>query len=287
MCLFFLCCCSNFETQQEKYSFDINAQTEFIKPITETIDKEFILPAIQRIIDRGSLRVAILPNDIDVFCRVTENGDFAGIDVDFAKNIAKTLGVKLEIHTIKQYSDISVLLANNTVDIGVAAYSVNYNRAASIILSEPYLSSNLCITVNSKELSKNNIKNNPIDYMKQNNVTIAVLKGSSHVITAKKAFPKAKIVELSSQNEIIDNVITDKVFAVFQGQVECINDYIKRPETMIYTKSFTLLDTHDKFCVAIAPNDLGMLNFIDAYISSSNVLNINDVESACKELYNY
>ena len=134
---------------------------------------------------------------------------------------------------------------------------------------------------------QNNIKNNPIDYIKQNKVKIAVLKDSTHVMTVKKVFPKAQVVELSSQDEIVDNIIKNKVFAVFQGQVECINDYIRKPEMMVFTKSFAFSDASDKFCIAVAPNNLEMLNFINAYINSSKIFDLKDIEKSCKELYNY
>lgn len=277
--------CSSVENQQEESLS--RAETTIIKPITESVDKQLIFPAIQKIIDRGYIRVAMLPNDIGVLCRTTQDGDFAGLDVDFARDIARTLGVKLEIHKIKQYSDIALLLANGTVDLGIAMYSVNHSRAASVILSDPYLTSNLCITVNSKELIKNNIKKNPINYMKQNSVKIAVLKGSIHSYTAQEVFPKAQVIELNSQDEIINSVIENKVFAAFQGEVESVDNYIRNPKIMIFTKSFVFPDASDKFCVAIAPNDLGMLNFINAYINSSKIFDIKDIENACKELYDY
>lgn len=256
--------------------------------ICNNVDKQLLLPNVKKIVDRGYIKVAMLADDIDVFCRTQPDKSLAGLDVDMAQNIADVLGVSLVIdQTAKAYDDIIKLLSTNDVDLGVAMYSIDTTRAACLALSDPYLVSNLCIMINKKELAKNGISKNPIDYMKQNKIKVAVLKGSVHVRAVKRAFPDVEVVEMNTQDEIRNSVMNDEVFGCFSGQVESLCDYIQYPELSIYTKSFVFSDESDKFCIAIPPNNIDMLNFINAYINSSRVLNIDDVEQACKNLYKY
>ena len=117
--LFLLSGCLYNRSEQVDNKID-NEKNEVVSvpSVAKSIEEYLLVPSIQKIIKRGYIKVVMVPDDIAVFCRTTKNGELEGLDVDLARKIVRTLGVKLEIHPTKQYSDILDLLSNNSVGFG-------------------------------------------------------------------------------------------------------------------------------------------------------------------------
>lgn len=265
---------------------DVKNVEDMVLAVLKKETEKMRFESIKEIIERGYIKIAMVPDDVDVFCRVNKDGDVEGLDAQIAKKLAQTLGVKLEVYKAKQYEDILKLLLNKEADLAIAMYSIDPDRASVINFSDPYLESHLCVTVNSVELVKHNIVQDPIDYLRNNQVKIGVMKGSIHVNTVTQIFPKAQIIEFDSQDKMEEKVMNGEIFAVFQGEIECLCDYIRIPKMEIYTKTFVFSDAKDRFSIALPPDNIEMLNFINAYIKSIKMLTNDDVERECQKLYN-
>ena len=92
----------------------------------------------QRILDKGVVRIGV-PLDVPVYGFVDENQKPAGLDIDVANLIAKSLGAKLELQQITGINRIPYLVTNK-VDIVIAVMGATPERAKSIMFSSPYSS---------------------------------------------------------------------------------------------------------------------------------------------------
>lgn len=249
-----------------------------------TLDKDTLLPGIKKIVERGTLRVAMIDVDMDGFCEKRDDGSLTGIYGQLTQDIANSLGVSLEINKESNtYNKLTELLIQDKVDLVIARYSLTATRAASVKLSKPYLTSRFGVMVNKQELVRNQIEKNPIDYMQSNNMKIAALKGTSHVDLVKEIFPNAQVVEMNDYKEMYTAVKKGEVFGYLCGELRFLYDYTEDKELSLYTKVFAFSDVLENYCIGVSPDNNDLLNFVNAYIDSSKKIVVKDYERYLKE----
>lgn len=282
-------CSSNQVEESENQSISL-VNTEVTAPPKEVIAKQWnessLFPGLEKVIKKGKLTVAMIKNDVDVFCETLEDGSLTGIDVQWAKDIANSLGVTLIVNReCDTYDKLTELLISGNVDLVISTYSLTTNRSAYVNISKPYLTSRLGVMLNKQALIRNQIENNPIDYMKDNTIKIAALRSSSHVKVIPEMFPKAEIIEMDTYEEICRAVRNNDVFGYLCGEVEFLLDYSRDPELSLYTKVFVFSDALEKYCIAVSPDNSDLLQFVNSCIDSSKTTTIKDVEEKCKETF--
>ena len=81
-------------------------------------------PDIQRILDAGKLRVSMYFMDVPPFFMVTQSGQFAGIDVALARDIAHHLGVEVEfMREPKTFDEVAYAVAERKADVAISQLS--------------------------------------------------------------------------------------------------------------------------------------------------------------------
>lgn len=287
----FLHGCSNTSDNKIDEQINLATSSEISSPEKKVQikqwDKASMRPGLKQIIEKGTLNVAMIKNDVDVFCETQEDGTLTGIDVEFAQSIASSLGVELVIdRSCDTYNKLTETLLEGSADLVVSTYSLTIDRAAYVNISKPYLTSRLGVMLNKQELVKNQIEKNPIEYMKSNPIKLSALKGSSHVKVVSEMFPNAEIVEMDTYKEICQAVRNSDVFGYLCGEVKFLFEYVRDPELALYTQVFVFSDALEKYCAGIQANNADLLQFVNDYIDSSRTITIEDVEEKCKQTFN-
>jgi len=89
----------------------------------------------------------------------SQSKDLAGYDIDFAKAIAKQLGVKLELQSTNPANRIP-LLVSNKVNVIVADFTITPERAQQVDFSTPYfVGGQQFLTLKGKFLNKAQLAN--------------------------------------------------------------------------------------------------------------------------------
>jgi len=95
---------------------------------------------IQRILDNGTLRVAILATDAPPMIMTDSNGELTGSEVDLALDIGNKLGVDVEfVRTAETYGGVVGVVARGEADLGVSFLSSGVQRAKWVLFSQPYV----------------------------------------------------------------------------------------------------------------------------------------------------
>ncbi len=101
--------------------------------------------ALERIRDTGVLVVGIdIPYGVMEFYDV--NGKAAGIDIDIAKQFARSLGVELKIKTMP-FDSLFKAIKENSVDIVASAVTITAKRQKNLLFSVPYLDAGMSLAV--------------------------------------------------------------------------------------------------------------------------------------------
>lgn len=149
----------------------------------------------------GTIRVAVLP-DFPPWAVQKSDGSFEGFEIDIAKDLAKSLGVKLKLVPTSGDSRLP-LLKSNRVDVNISAWTATDERAQTVGFTIPYDAHGAGV------LSKKgaNIKS----YKDIAGKSVSVARGSTNDTIVTKDYPTAKVVRFDAISDVISAVKTGKV----------------------------------------------------------------------------
>lgn len=285
VCLFLTCLtgCTSMQSSTAE-PINISATSVEVSPSKSdaqvvSINKENLLPGLKKIVEKGTLTVAMINDEIPVFCETQSDGSVAGIDVNLAQELANSLGVTLTIiRESNTYDELTDLLVKGAVDLVISTYSLTTERAACVSISNPYLTTRIGVMVNKQELVKNRIEKNPIDYMKSNNIKLAAKRSSSHINILSSVFPKAQIVEMNSYDDMCNAVKNGDIFGYLCNEVRFLYNYYTDARAHLYTQVFTFSDALDNYCVGVIPNNPDLLSFVNSYVDTHNNIISKEIE---------
>ena len=161
----------------------------------------------------GKLTVATSPDFAPYeFYAIDENGDpqLAGFDMALAQYIADYLGLELEV--VPMDFDGTILeLQNKKVDLSMAGYSPDPDRADAMDFSDIYISggqSFVCVDTTAEKFPDLVAANNP-------DFTIGDQIGSIQAGLAKENTPDADIIEMAKGPDILAELLTGKMDGAF------------------------------------------------------------------------
>jgi len=237
-------------------------------------DTHKFAPDIQRIIDRGTLVVALHKDNVPPFSMLKQ-GLLTGIDVEIAQDIATKLGVSLKFNRQpKTYDEVVNFVAQGKADIAVSLISSSLDRAKYVFFSKPYLILKQALLINRLGLASLQHESNNKDIRSLLNnptVKIGTMVSTSYIGFAHQDYPKATIVNYDSWDNIITDVKAGILLAAFYDEIAINNWNKQHPEDSLYLKTQILTHRHDPLAIAINSKDTFLLEWINLYISQENL----------------
>ena len=162
-------------------------------------------------VNPGKLTVATSPDFAPYeFYYIDENGDaqLSGFDVALAGVIADKLGLELEVIPM-DFDGILMELQSGNVDIGMAGFSPDPERAETFDFSDIYYlgGQSFCVTKDNLDKYK--------DYSDFDGKSVGAQTGSIQMKLANANTPNANIVGLSKVTDVINELISGKLDGAF------------------------------------------------------------------------
>ena len=182
-------------------------------PADEGTDAPEVEEAVLKTVTDGVLTVATSPDFAPYeFYAIDENGDpqLAGFDMALAQYIADYLGLTLEVIPM-DFDGTIMELGNKNVDISLAGYSPDPERADLMDFSDVYITggqSFVCTQANKDQFADLAAANNP-DY------SIGAQIGSIQAGLAKEHTPDADIIEMSKVTDLVAELVSGKMDGAF------------------------------------------------------------------------
>lgn len=165
---------------------------------------------LNEIVKRGELRVAV-QSGAAPYAFVDKNGNHTGSMVEFTREMAKRMGVKLKILDFDWDGLIPALLSGKA-DILAADMTPTLKRALKITFADPWY------YVQPGIFTKTGASYQVLEDVNKPSVTVGVLLGSTGETIAKKLLPNAKIKTYKGGGRMI-------VQALLAGHVDAgVND---------------------------------------------------------------
>lgn len=210
------------------------------------------------ILSRGVVRIIVF-GDVPPFGSMNASRELEGFDIDLAKMIAESLGVRLELVQATAANRIPYLLTDRA-DMNVAAMSVTPERARQIMYSAPYADTSLAV-FGPKSLA---IKA-PAD-LGRNKVSVA--KGTTEDLVLSAVAPRADIMRTE------DNATAVQAYLSGQSQLLAANsvvvvDLAKRNPNREFDFKFALRRAPAHVTVKMGEHNL--LRWLDTFIFQSTL----------------
>lgn len=267
-------------------SDSLQPEQELAQIETATVAFDGMAPDIARILQRGYLLVAMPAADTPIFHEADGSGGVSGIDADLARGIAESLGVEVVFdRTSETFLDLTDKLKRGEVDLVISTYSMTTERTMYVDFSDPYLETYLSVLVGKQALVSNHIEDNPLEYMKMNEVTIGAVSGTAHYDMVKTLFPRAQVVGLTDYQEGYDKVVAGELFAFLSGELEFLSAFEKDPVIGLYASVFSFSDLRDQFCIGVSRDTPQLLDYVNTYLRTANRLTYVQVAQMYRERY--
>ena len=217
---------------------------------------------LQAVLQRGTLRVGDCLT-FAPFGFYDKNGQPDGYDVDLAKELAKEMGVKLEVVNTTSANRIPNLQTSK-VDVVFCNFTRNLERAKVIDFTAPYVVASEALLVK---------KSSGIQSVKDMaNRTIATVKGSTNGDEVRSLGIPIKIQEYDSSQAAIlavkqgqaDAMIEDNNFLAYQAKLD--------PDLVVTNEALVPLEYN---AFGVKAGDQEWLNYLNLFLFNINASKLN------------
>jgi polar amino acid transport system substrate-binding protein len=229
-----------------------------------------LAPDIQAIQQRGILRVAMLGQDNPPFFAQDAQGRLTGVDVDLARNLAATLGVKPEfIRTAQTFDQVAELVYTNQADVAISKLTVTLGRATRGLFSQPYLVMRDALLLNRLQLAQQGLQNQDalVNYIRQFSGRLGVITETAHARIARRRFPQAQIIEYPHWRDVVKAVEQGTVIAAFRDELEVRQLVLNQPKLALYLKTAVLSDSRNLRAVLLPWNSYNLRDLVNQYLT--------------------
>lgn len=222
----------------------------------ETNEQLLSSKVIERIKKAGVLKAGVKQDVPNFGYFSAETNSYEGMEIDIARKIAKSLGVKVEFTAVTAQTREAVI-DNGQVDIVIGTYTITPERQASYSFSDPYYTDEVGFLVN-KSSNYSSIKD-------MDGATIGVAQGSTTKMAIEE-YAKANdlhfnYVQLGSYPELAISLYSKRIQA-FSVDKSILTGY-RSKKTEILEQGFNT----QSYGIASKQSNKALTNYINNLLS--------------------
>ncbi|ABS60905.1 basic amino acid ABC transporter substrate-binding protein [Fervidobacterium nodosum] len=205
---------------------------------------------LTQIKQRGKLIVGTEPT-FPPFEFVDEKNQVVGFDIDIAMELAKRLGVKLEIVSLP-FDSLIPALQQGKIDLAIAGMTITKERAKVVDFSKPYFEANQAIVV------RKDSKFEPKKLEDLVGQKVAVQLGTTGDLV---------VSDITGINVVRFQKFTDAFLELQNGRVDAV--VLDEAPAKAYVKKFSkfsissIVDTGETYGIAVKKGNKELLNFVN------------------------
>jgi polar amino acid transport system substrate-binding protein len=216
-------------------------------------------PTMDRINASGVLRVGVSGGQ-PPFNMKTRSGELIGLEVDLARAMAASMGVKAEF-VEKDFSKLLPAVEKGEIDIALSGLTMTAERNRKVAFAGPYFISGKALITTSASLAK---ADDPSDM--SGSYKIVALDGSTSLILLEATAEDAKVIPVKNYDKGIQMVISGKADAMLADLPICLVAALKNPDAGIVGVTAPL--TFEPLAGAVSGDDALFLNLVQNYFNT-------------------
>jgi polar amino acid transport system substrate-binding protein len=215
-------------------------------------------PVIDRILQRGELVVGMAGN-MPPMNMTTKEGELIGYEVDLAKNMAASMGVKAKF-SVMPFAELLPALQSGKIDLILSNMTITPARNLKVAFVGPYFTSGKAFLTKIKTIA---LADEAADIDAKNTKLVA-LKGSTSQAFVEKAIPDATLVTANDYDEAVKMVLEDKVDAMVADYPICVVSVFRYPDQGLLSVVTTL--TYEPIGVGVQAGDPLLVNWVENFM---------------------
>lgn len=213
---------------------------------------------LQAVLDRGVLRVGTTGDYKPFSYKTPENGQYIGLDLDIAKGLADSLGVKLEV-VPTSWPSLMTDLAADKYDVALSGVSVNLERQKKAFFSLPYQRDGKTPIT----LCANKDRYQTLAQIDQPQVKAVVNPGGTNEKFARANLKQAQILVHPDNVTIFEQIVEGKADLMMTDAVETRLQQKLHPE-LCAVHPDAPFDFSEK--AALLPQDVALKAYVDQWL---------------------
>ena len=212
---------------------------------------------LDSVLKNGKLRVGV--SLLTPWALKKNNGEIVGFEIDVANQLAKDLGVQLELKVFDWDAMIPALL-NHQIDIIGSGIVITPQRALKVNFSQPYADSGIGLATNlalTKDFTGLEDINRP-------EVKVGVVTGTVAEDVARRLFPNATIQTFLKSEDAVQALVRGQLHGYVEHDPMPTFLELEHPGKIDEPLSDPLLSTKAGF--AVNKGDPDFINFLNAWI---------------------
>lgn len=244
------------------------APPALVNGLVRVADGRLLAPDIARIVNRGELVVAMLKVDTPPFFFFDDSGQWTGLEVGLAQSLANELGVKLRFNReAGTFNAVVDLLASGQADLAISKLSRTLARSQTIAFSDAYLTLNHSLILNRVKFAQL-ARGRPLPEVIRNfDGSIGVIAKSSFADYARANFPRAKVQEFPTWNDVLVAVYKGEIVSAYRDEFEVKRVLKTDPTVSLVLRTVTLKDLEDTLGIGVAVTDTTLLAFVNQFLA--------------------
>ena len=223
--------------------------------IAENIDGA---PVMSRINKSGAIVVGTSGN-MPLMSEKQPGGELAGFDIDMAKAMADTMGVKLELKTMP-FEQLIPALEQGKIDIVLSNMTMTVDRNMRVAFVGPYFVSGKCLVTKEQVIAQ---ADEPDD-LKESVAKIAAVKGTTSENFIAELLPQSKSMPVANVEQGIKMVSDGDANAFLTDFPVCLSVMRRYPDSGF--QSVVSLLTYEPIGIALPANDPLLINLVENFI---------------------
>ena len=204
----------------------------------------------------GVLRVAAFDSNPPFGFVDSKDNQIVGLDVDYARAVAKSLGVKLEVQPTNPANRIA-FLKSGKVDLVFANFTITDDRKKEVDFSTPYFASG------TQFIAKKGVLKSPEQL---NGLRIGADKGTTNEQQVRAKFPSATIVAYDDTPFAFAALRTGNVQAITQDGPKLVALLARSPDKASYEISpFTISNDYEG--VGVPKGEARLLDVVNSTLT--------------------
>ena len=234
------------------------ALTALFFVFTSTVQAVDNSPVLSRIQKSGKM-VLGTSGTMPLMSEKTLTGDVIGYDIDMARALAESMGVKLETKIIP-FDQLIPALESGEVDIVLSNMTMTVDRNMRVAFAGPYFVSGKCLITKEQEVAK---AGDATD-LKEADMTMAVVKGTTSENFVKELLPQLKTLPVTDADEGTKLVASGKAKAMLTDFPICLSVMKRYPDSGF--QSVVSLLTYEPIGIALPANDPLFANLAENFL---------------------
>jgi polar amino acid transport system substrate-binding protein len=192
------------------------------------------------------------------FEMVAPDGNPAGISVEMAQALGKSIGRDVQIQNIP-FDGLIPALKTGKIDLIISSMTETPERAQSIDFSEPYLRTGLCLLVNK------NANIHSIADADQSANSIAVKQGTTGQLYAQSHLKHARLLVLDKEDAGVLEVAQGKAQAFIYDQMSVLKHWQRHQDTTVAVlRPFQ----EERWAIGIRRGNAVLKNQVNAFLAT-------------------